>query len=75
MIEVPEYLDPAGRSPFGKWVSAINVNAAAKVATALERMSDGNLSNVSRLAAAYWNIKLILVPDIASISVGTVTGL
>ena len=46
MLDVREYLDSAGRSPFTEWLRALNVEAAAKVATALERMSDGNLSNV-----------------------------
>lgn len=46
MLDVREYLDNAGRSPFAKWLRALNVRAAAKVATGLERMADGNLSNV-----------------------------
>jgi putative addiction module killer protein len=46
VIDVREYIDPAGRSPFTKWLRALNVQAAAKVATALERIADGNLSNV-----------------------------
>ncbi len=46
MLEVREYVDPSGRSPFGRWLRSLNVQAAAKVVTALERMADGNLSNV-----------------------------
>ncbi len=46
MLDVREYIDAAGRSPFTKWLRALNVHAAAKVATALERVADGNLSNV-----------------------------
>ncbi len=46
MIEVLEYVDTAGRSPFTKWLRALNVQAAAKVATALERIAYGNLSSV-----------------------------
>ena len=46
MLDVREYIDTAGRSPFAKWLRALNVQAAAKVATALERIADGNLSNV-----------------------------
>ena len=46
MLAVREYLDPAGRSPFTKWLRKLNVQAAAKVASALERIADGNLSNV-----------------------------
>ena len=46
MLDVREYIDTAGRSPSTKWLRALNVHAAAKVATALERVADGNLSNV-----------------------------
>jgi len=46
VLDVREYIDTAGRSPFTKWLRALNVQAAAKVATALERIADGNLSNV-----------------------------
>lgn len=46
MLDVREYIDPAGRSPFTKWLRALNIQAAAKVATALERIAQGNLSNI-----------------------------
>jgi putative addiction module killer protein len=46
VLDVREYVDADGRSPFTKWLRALNVQAAAKVATALERIADGNLSNV-----------------------------
>lgn len=44
MIEVLEYADEAGLSPFGSWFDDLDVQAAAKVAVALLRMEDGNLS-------------------------------
>jgi putative addiction module killer protein len=46
VLDVREYVDAAGRSPFTKWLRALNVQAAAKIATALERISAGNLSNL-----------------------------
>jgi putative component of toxin-antitoxin plasmid stabilization module len=46
VLDVREYIDAAGRSPFTKWLRALNLHAAAKVATALGRVADGNLSNV-----------------------------
>jgi putative addiction module killer protein len=46
VIQVREYIDTAGRSPFAKWLRTLNVHAAVKVATALERITEGNLSNV-----------------------------
>jgi putative addiction module killer protein len=62
MIEVREYVDPAGRSPFTKWLRALNVNAAAKVATALERIADGNLSNVKPIRHGVLEYKIDFGP-------------
>ena len=45
MIEVREYIDAEGRSPYARWFNRLNIQAAAKVATALVRMEWGNLSN------------------------------
>ena len=45
MIEIREYIDTLGRSPFARWFDGLNAHAAAKVATALARMEQGNLSN------------------------------
>ena len=45
MIEVREYINTSGRSPYAKWFNRLNAQAAAKVATALIRMEEGNLSN------------------------------
>ena len=46
MIAVREYLDRSGRSPYAEWFDGLNAPAAAKVATALKRIAQGNLSNV-----------------------------
>jgi len=43
---VREYLDEAGRSPFARWFASLGAIVAAKVATALYRLEQGNLSNV-----------------------------
>ncbi len=43
---VLEYLDPLGRSPYAKWFDGLKAEAAAKVASALYRLADGNFSNV-----------------------------
>lgn len=45
MIEIGEFVDARGSSPFGRWVSRLDRHAAARVATALYRMEMGNLSN------------------------------
>jgi putative addiction module killer protein len=46
MIDVREYNDPRGRSPYAAWFNRLNAEAAAKVATALTRLAGGNFSNV-----------------------------
>lgn len=51
VLDVREYLDSGGRSPFTTWLRALNVQAAAKVAAALDRIAAGNLSNVKPWAA------------------------
>jgi len=45
-LKVVEYLEQDGSSPFGKWFTRLDPVAGAKVATALYRMEQGNLSNV-----------------------------
>jgi putative addiction module killer protein len=46
VIDVQEYIDEEGKSPFGKWFAGLNAPAAAKVTTALEKVAKGNFSNV-----------------------------
>ncbi len=46
MIEIREYIDERGRSPFGRWFDGLDARAAARVRTALARMEAGNLSSV-----------------------------
>src|ERR1039458_953845 len=57
VLDVREYIDTAGRSPFTKWLRALNVHAAAKVATALERVAGGTKKRQQediRQAKANW---------------------
>ena len=46
MLDVREYLDASGRSPFGEWFADLDAAAAAKVTVAVARIEQGNLSNV-----------------------------
>ena len=46
MIEIREYLDDRGRSPFGRWFDGLDASAAVSVRTSLARMEAGNLSNI-----------------------------
>ena len=46
VIDILEYIDIAGRCPFGNWFARLDVQAAAKIAVGLTRIANGNLSNV-----------------------------
>ncbi len=51
MIEIREYVDDWGRSPFGRWFDGLDAGAAARVRTTLARMESGNLSNIRRVGS------------------------
>ena len=52
MLSILEYLDATGRSPFRDWFDELGATAAARVAVALARMEQGNLSNAKGVARA-----------------------
>jgi putative addiction module killer protein len=62
LIQVHEYLDRSGQNPYAEWFNRLNAPAAAKVATAVIRMSHGNLSNVKSVGAGVLEYKLDFGP-------------
>jgi len=62
MIEVREYLDAEGKSPYAKWFDRLNVAAAVKVTTAVHRMEQGNFSNVKGVGAGVYEFKIDFGP-------------
>jgi putative addiction module killer protein len=62
MIDVREYLDSRGRSPYAKWFDSLDATAAAKVATALTRMAAENFSNVEGVGSGVLEYKLDFGP-------------
>jgi putative addiction module killer protein len=62
MIEVREYLQPRGGSPFADWFAILNPKAAAKVATALARLSAGNFSNVKGVGSGVFEYRIDFGP-------------
>jgi putative addiction module killer protein len=57
-----EYQDEQGRSPFGRWFARLNAQAAARVARALYRLAEGNLSNVKAVGQSISEYKLDFGP-------------
>jgi putative addiction module killer protein len=62
VIDVREYIDGSGKSRFSKWLRGLNVHAAAKVTTALERIADGNLSTVKPVGSGVLEYKIDFGP-------------
>lgn len=62
MIEIREYLDQRGSSPFADWFSSLNAPAAAKVATALARMEMSNFSNVKGVRSGVFEYRIDFGP-------------
>jgi putative addiction module killer protein len=62
IIDVREYLDATGRSPFGKWFKALDSTAAAKVTIAIVRMTQGHLSNVKAVGEGVLEYKIHFGP-------------
>ena len=54
MIRIEEYV-AEGSSPFRHLFDGLDTQAAASVAVAIERLAEGNTSNVSRSAKAWQN--------------------
>jgi putative addiction module killer protein len=61
-IEVREYLDPFGRSPFAGWFAGLNAAAAARVTVALMRLRSGNSSNVRGVGGGVFEYKIDFGP-------------
>jgi putative addiction module killer protein len=61
-IRVLEYLDGDGRSPYRRWVDELDGTAAAKVTTALYRLSQGNFSNVEGVTGGIFEYRIDFGP-------------
>jgi len=46
MLDIREYLEEDGTSPFAEWFAGLDATAAAKITVVLARIEQGNLSNV-----------------------------
>jgi putative addiction module killer protein len=62
MIVLREYLDTKGRSAYAAWFDSLSAEAAAKVTTAVTRISLGNFSNVEGVGSGVFEYKLDLGP-------------
>jgi len=51
VLDIREYVTADGKSPYAKWFNDLNARAAAKVAIAITRVAQGNLSNAKSVGS------------------------
>jgi len=62
VIDVREYLDTEGYSPYADWFEQQNALVAAKIATAVTRLSLGNFSNVKGVGSGVFEFRIDFGP-------------
>ena len=62
MLDVREYEDTEGHSPFSTWFTGLDVAAATKVTVAVARIEQGNLSNVKSVGEGVLEYRLDFGP-------------
>jgi putative addiction module killer protein len=62
VIDVREYVAADGSTPYAKWFNSLNAPAAAKVAIAVTRMAQGNLSNVKSVGGGLHEYRIDFGP-------------
>ena len=62
MIEIKEYVDTDGRSPFAGWFDRLNAPAAAKVSVAAIRLGHGNRSNAKGVGGGVFECRIDFGP-------------
>ncbi|MEX0954312.1 MAG: type II toxin-antitoxin system RelE/ParE family toxin [Rhizobiaceae bacterium] len=61
-MELREFVDTDGISPFAVWFDRLDPQAAAKVTVALARMGRGNLSNVKGAGSGVFEYRIDFGP-------------
>ena len=61
-IEIREYQDSNGQSPYGKWFDRLNARAAAKITSAIDRIGRGLMSNVESVGGGVSERKIDFGP-------------
>ena len=62
MVEIREYVDRRGRVPFRRWYDGLDPAAAYRVESALDRIADGNLSNLKSVGGGVLERRLHFGP-------------
>lgn len=61
-LNIREYLDDSGQSPFRRWLSTLETATRARVQARVLRFEEGNLGDHKQLAAGVWEARLTFGP-------------
>jgi putative addiction module killer protein len=62
VVEVLEYVDPAGRIPYRNWIAKLDVGARARVLATVLRMERGNFSTAKGVGSGVSELRLDFGP-------------
>ena len=62
MIDIREYQDVGGRSPYREWFQGLDSEAARKVTKAIYRLGLGNLSNTKSVGGGLFEFRINFGP-------------
>lgn len=63
-VEILEYLNWSGRSPYAEWFDSLSAPAAAKVVVAVARLAQGNFSNVKGVGGGIYEYRVNFGPGL-----------
>ena len=58
MMQIVEYMDEGGSSPFASWFSRLDVAAATRVTVQLARMASGNLATAKAVGEGVLEMRI-----------------
>jgi putative addiction module killer protein len=61
-VDILEYLDRDGKSPYAIWFEGLNAEAAAKVTMAVSRLGQGNFSRVKGVGSGIFEYRIDFGP-------------
>lgn len=61
-IEIREYREANGNSPFSQWINKLDSHAAARINTYIRRLEQGNFSNLKAVGGGVQELKIAFGP-------------
>jgi len=62
VLEIRQYVDRSGRSPFGRWFDKLDEGIQARIAVSLDRLEHGNDSTAKSISGGLQELRLDFGP-------------